>query len=357
MVTMVMMIVISLIVLGFAQISRREQTNSLNRQLSTQAFYAAETGINDAQNAINAAAANGTAITPKTGCTDNGNSTSIYYGKINYIVNSAQGVTYTCLLVSTQVSQLQKTLGVDQEWVVPIHPVDGSGADSPLPLGQLKFSWPPQDATVSTSASCTTTANGHIQNPTSDTWNCGYGALRIDLIPVPAGSNPSRQSLEANDMVVFAYPSTAGASYNYTDGVNSSSNSHQAYATCNAGGVKTCVLTVSSLNYPADTMYYARIHMLYRSTGTDIVKINAANNSVLFSGSQAQIDSTGKAQDVLRRIRVTVPIGSDKTQYSPYALLTRDSICKRYSIEPHVAPNYSVPMANTSDTSNGMCKG
>jgi Tfp pilus assembly protein PilX len=144
MVTMVMMIVISLIVLGFAQISRREQTNSLNRQLSTQAFYAAETGINDAQNAINAAAANGTAITPKTGCTDNGNSTSIYYGKINYIVNSAQGVTYTCLLVSTQVSQLQKTLGVDQEWVVPIHPVDGSGADSPLPLGQLKFSWPPQ---------------------------------------------------------------------------------------------------------------------------------------------------------------------------------------------------------------------
>jgi Tfp pilus assembly protein PilX len=48
MVTMILMIVISLIVVGFAQISRRNQRQALDRQLSTQAFYAAETGVNDA---------------------------------------------------------------------------------------------------------------------------------------------------------------------------------------------------------------------------------------------------------------------------------------------------------------------
>ena len=60
-VTMNLMIVISLIVLGFAQISRRNQRQSLDRQLSTQAFYAAETAVNDAADLIKTAVQAGTA--------------------------------------------------------------------------------------------------------------------------------------------------------------------------------------------------------------------------------------------------------------------------------------------------------
>ena len=51
-ITLIMMIVISLIVLGFAQITRHDQQQALDKQLSTEAFYAAESGINDAINAI-----------------------------------------------------------------------------------------------------------------------------------------------------------------------------------------------------------------------------------------------------------------------------------------------------------------
>src|SRR5487761_1358632 len=51
-VTMIMMIVISLIVLSFAQIARREQRQSIDRQLSVQAYYAAESGANIARTAI-----------------------------------------------------------------------------------------------------------------------------------------------------------------------------------------------------------------------------------------------------------------------------------------------------------------
>ena len=70
--TMILMIVVGLIVLGFAQISRRNQRQALDRQLSTQAFYAAETGVNDAANLIKTAVQAGTVVAAKPDCTSTG---------------------------------------------------------------------------------------------------------------------------------------------------------------------------------------------------------------------------------------------------------------------------------------------
>lgn len=50
--TMVIMVVVTLVVSSFALIVRREQQQSLDRQLSTQAFYAAESGISAAYDAL-----------------------------------------------------------------------------------------------------------------------------------------------------------------------------------------------------------------------------------------------------------------------------------------------------------------
>jgi hypothetical protein len=47
-VCMIIMTILSLITIGFAQIMAREQRQALDRQLSSQAFYAAESGVNDA---------------------------------------------------------------------------------------------------------------------------------------------------------------------------------------------------------------------------------------------------------------------------------------------------------------------
>src|ERR1039458_10050844 len=49
----VIILVLSLITVGFAQLMQREQRSALDRQLSSQAYYAAESGINDAVSAIN----------------------------------------------------------------------------------------------------------------------------------------------------------------------------------------------------------------------------------------------------------------------------------------------------------------
>lgn len=54
MVVTIIMIVLTLIVLAFARLVQREQVQTLDRQLNAQAFYAAESGINDAVRELSA---------------------------------------------------------------------------------------------------------------------------------------------------------------------------------------------------------------------------------------------------------------------------------------------------------------
>src|ERR1700722_1988557 len=46
-IALVIIVVIALITVGFAQLSRREQQTALDKQLANQAYYAAESGVND----------------------------------------------------------------------------------------------------------------------------------------------------------------------------------------------------------------------------------------------------------------------------------------------------------------------
>src|SRR5688572_1479839 len=92
MVTMILMIVISLIVLGFAQISRRNQRQTLDRQLSTQAFYAAETGINDAAELIKGASG---VVPDKPDCASSGGG----FYTLTPTIDATNNVEYTCLTV------------------------------------------------------------------------------------------------------------------------------------------------------------------------------------------------------------------------------------------------------------------
>ena len=47
-IALILIIVLSLLTIGFAQLARREQQTALSKQLANQAQYAAESGINDA---------------------------------------------------------------------------------------------------------------------------------------------------------------------------------------------------------------------------------------------------------------------------------------------------------------------
>lgn len=311
MVTMILMIVIALIVIGFAQLSRRTARETLDRQLSTQAFYAAEAGINDARNLIRTAVAAGNAVPAKTNCSLD--ASTPFYGVLNPVLNAADDVSYSCLLVNPNPKSLQyNDIGV-KGTIVPLISATGSNFTS------VKLNWQSKTDSTTPMAGCPSTVTGTFSS-TAD-WTCGYGVLRFDLVPVSGNLNAA--TLGAGTMTTFAVPITSGGtgSINFAAGANGT-----AGALCNNTG---CELTINGLN---TNQYYMRVSSIYQNVALQITPSDA-NGTVATTEAQVVIDATGKAQDVLRRVQVRVPYdATTSTNMMPdNALESTDSICKRFS--------------------------
>lgn len=202
--TTVMMVVISLIVLGLSQVVNRNQRNTLDQQLSTQAFYAAESGINDVLKVINdQLSANPNAkVTPKSDCT-----TSVpFYNGLNPDLNLPKNVKYTCVLVNPTPTVLRYGTVSTTSTIIPITPVDGSG--NSVAVGTLKLEWKAKNNTTPSNNCPFKTTD----IPNSSSWTCGYGLLRVDI--VPTAGVLTVDGLRNNTRTVFAFPFASGGSVN-----------------------------------------------------------------------------------------------------------------------------------------------
>lgn len=314
MVTLILMIVISLIVLGFAQISRRNQRQALDRQLSTQAFYAAETGVNDAADLIKAAVASGTAVASKPDCSSTGGG----FYSLNPVIDSGSEVEYTCLTVDpTPATLVYSSVGTTST-VIPLIAESGT-------ISRINLTWQSKDSSSTPANNCPVSVSS-VFSATS-AWTCGYGVLRFDLVPT-AGSL-SLSGLQTATMTSFLVPLRPGSS---------GSANPIAYTTGGGNNKLGVVCTNTSCSYgitfaAPQSQYYMRVSSLYKDVSLQIVAQDGSGNAVSIQGAQAVIDATGKAQDVLRRIQVRVPLaGSSSNLLSDYAIQSNEAICKRFSV-------------------------
>lgn len=307
MVTMIMMIVISLIVLGFAEVSRVEQRSSLDDHLSTQAYYAAESGINDARAAIVSQLQTGAAtIQPKTTCNDQNGYNFNATGASQ--VSASNGVSYSCVLIDPNVSSLVYDIGYAST-VIPIESAGGA-------FGNLTLQWN-SPTTATTNANCYT--GGQPQRfPPVASWLCAYPVLRIDIADVSSPNLP-RTAWDGNTQPIFLVPYASGG----TASINIGSSQRVYGVNCTT----SCQVRLNGLG-GANSKYYWRVTTLYRS-GFRLTVTAPGGKS--FIGAEAQIDVTGKAQDVLRRVRVAIDLTANSTSPSA-AIVTRDSICKRFDV-------------------------
>lgn len=329
MVTMILMIVMSLIVLGFAQNARRNQRETLDRQLSTQAFYAAESGVNDAKELISKS----TAIPPaKSSCTDAG--TGGYYQSLldNSTLNNTANVSYSCVLVNPAPKQLDYDGVSTTGTIAPIFSGSGSA------FGSIDMTWQSKTGSATPTNGCPTqyVSGTGAFTPTS-TWTCGYGVVRIDLVPV--SGNLDANSLQNNARTFYAVPTKTTGTNTY----NFSTEGNKVI------GVKctntSCTLNVSGLT---GTQYYMRMQSIYQDVSMKIA------SSQGLAGAQIVVDSTGKAQDVLRRIQVRFPISEtgSKNQLPDNALQSTDSICKRFA----AMDGYFDNSVDNVSGDNGLCQ-
>jgi len=319
-VTMILMIVISLIVLGFAQVSRRNQRQTLDRQLSTQAFYAAETGVNDVRDILGDALSAGTTVYAKSTCGLPSGAAGAQYARLSSDaqISSDGSVKYTCVMVDPAPKTL--VFGDVGTTSIVVPAISGSGN----PLTTLKLVWHTKDDTTTPTNNCPNTTNNVFS--TVSNWQCGYGVLRVDMVPTNGTFNAS--DLQNRTMTSFMVPQRPGSpgavsSVGFSTG---GANNRPGVACTNAN----CTMTITGLS---SNQYYLRISSTYKNAANLQISATDASGAVGLSGAQAVIDSTGRAQDVLRRIQVHVPLTpSSQNQLSDYAIQSTDSICKRFVV-------------------------
>jgi type II secretory pathway pseudopilin PulG len=306
MVSLLVMVILTLLTIGFARVMTREKRQAVDRQLSTQAFYAAESAINK----VIAGGITGI-TTPTTICDTAGTQYQL----------SADGlVKATCVLLNPIPTEIVvQDVGQRDSRVFPVRTASGSAISS------MRFRW-------SGGTSVATAAAGSFTSDAS--WGNAVGVLRVHIAAIYNGGSLGSGVAQRT---VFLQPVTVGGR-SAEDIGSPAADADIIPITCTIDdGVGTCNAELTGLDVmaPGAAYFILRVQSLY--TESD-VSICANTCSEGLQGVQVVIDATGQANDVFRRVQVRVP-------YMPgyptpeYAVETAGNLCKQLKINTNTNAN------------------
>ncbi len=327
-VVMIIMAIITLVSVGFAFLMTREQRQVLDRKLSTEAFYAAESGVHDVAAQINS-------IT--NSITDCANTPGKASGLNILSPASADDVSYTCVLVNKTPQEIVKDpVSTDQSFVVRLE--SGTG-----PIRQIDIGWQDSADGGTGNLFVPVTNNSHLlpQKNTNDndtnplTDPNGTGVVQASVMPIrsSAANAITRANLVSDARTYFLYPRSGGAGAAKKTVSWASDDAKFINGNCNDKHPNKlthpsyCNIEINNIGNN-NGVVYLRLRAIYRPVAIN-VKIHDNTGAITpVINAQAVIDSTGKAQDVLRRIQVRVPLSGDYL-FPEDAITSLDTICKR----------------------------
>jgi Tfp pilus assembly protein PilX len=354
----IMVIILALMTVGFAELMRNELNQVTNRQLSSQAYYAAESGINDAIAAVQNGYTQISTAKAKTGCPalQPGDPDYSVFGKYlgNQSVGADNNSEWTCLLINPNPSALDYNPIDTQTPTIFVATAQNHNSGEASGVGTIDFYW--QDASGNSTFQSINGATDNQAYPPSDgsanSWK-GTGVLRAAITPLPNnGVGMSRTDLTNNTFTAFLYPadpshSTQQSTFYQAAGIGS----HGATGITVDGNCSTdhtprfCHgrITVNSGQIAGanDPILFV-LRSIYSKTNVEITATSGANGSgdpVDFIGVQTVIDATGRAQDVLKRLQVRIPQQKTNLPYPGFAANGTASICKQLR---NLYPNGSV---------------
>jgi Tfp pilus assembly protein PilX len=346
----VLIIVLTLLTIGFGQLARNEQQNSLNDELSSQASDAVSSGINEAYNDMTTKQTDGSGCTfiyetcgslttdaSSTTCmsptaTNLPSDSESWQNRI--IGNPGNDVGITCELVNLTPPDIiysDLSPGQDQYTTFSVTTVH------PDRLGTIKVNWGSAD---SQSSYPNDPSNGF---PTTNSWNSSkYGpVLEVSITPI---SDLTRSTMIDNTYVAYLYPSLNGtaqylSSGTYVAGIEQTDSDGPILAgdcstTASTYPCSTSISGFNTLGTAADGPYLIKVTDFYDAANVDVSFVGEFGGSVTTDNGQAQIDITAKAKDVLKREQVRVPIVP--TIPTPAYALEGENICKRLETRPNV---------------------
>lgn len=337
----VLVVLITLITIGFARIMTRSSNNALNDQLSTAATYAAQSGINDAIAYLkdNPAAS-------ASGCSDLIGSSATpgpLYGQSNLSGDEARTTEYTCVLINkTPTDVVYQQLPPLKSQVAKL---TTSGA-----ADKLMFSW--QSTDRSKDQLLPPSANSPLRDATH--WNNQnyVPLLRLSLYPIPSDGQVG--GVQANSKTFFFYPTSAGGNvttlpYSTADGslqnINCGTKNAPSFTGTADYDCNVIISGLASAALPASLGYfYARLTPVYGQADIKIKAENTAGVPLQFVGTQAVLDVTARASSTAKRLQVRVDtsaasggitenIGPTEETIPEYAVRTAASLCKRLNVD------------------------
>lgn len=313
-------ILLTLITMAFLRLSITEHRQSVDEDLTTRAYYAAESGVEDAKRAVAKYIAGDKVNLEENSCDPADVVTS---GELSALIDTE----YTCQLIDLTPNAYENYLDPWEIVQIPLTPEGGATYD------QIKISWHKKGAKYDGDF------NRHKDKllPTVSTWNSNkYPALlRVNLFSTPKSGNLNRSNIYS--VTGFINPDSGSGPQSVVSGFDAKVVDG-ACTTTVADGEYACSITLtlpSGSDFdPSNRVNYVRIESIYRGTNLRVALIDSSSgNEVSIEDVQAVVDVTGRAGDVYRRVQARISLlNQNLFPFPDFAIQTAGDICKNFSI-------------------------
>lgn len=353
-------LLITIVTVSFIRLMIQNQQQATATDLSQSAYDSAQVGVEDAKRALlrlqSICNSGGDCATAKLDI--NSATCNEAVGKLSDIANT--GVksdsevkvqtgantldqAYTCVTIKTSTDNYLGTLAKNTSKFIPLLGV----AD----FDKIKIEW----FTADDLQNITPTTTFSIPELTSDTppllsqssWDTSPGQnrpsiMRTQLIQfnnsVPGfklsdfdiiGPNGSNNTL-------FLYPMAFNDNTprNFSDNARLTPSNGPVRANCRTSLINTyaCSTTVKLPASSNGHMQYLNLTSLYKKSSFKVTLLSSAGNNVEFDGVQPSIDSTGRANDLFRRVQTRVELTNVNIPFPQAAINITGNFCKDFSI-------------------------
>jgi hypothetical protein len=342
-IALTLIIVLSLVTVGFADLMNDNQNQATDRQLSNQAYYAAETGVNDAAQAL-------VSSDHDPNLFDNGNggkkTCKPFSGDTDGLGSNQVGNNslYSCLLIDLYPSELAYGDIDTTPRVIEVNAYNSDSGQTPASIDTLAFSW---KGTKSNGNFLPTSGNGsYCSTLTSQgDWPADTGMMKITIIPINTGSTSllTRSDLINNEMVAYLCPSSAATSGNWTTADYNQPNLNSGANTgiivqgdCNIGSTPNyCNARIGGLDTFNSSTFIVAIQSIYQANALNIDAYGGVSggSALNIGGAQTVVDSTGDSQGIFKRIEARIP-DHNNYDYPAAAVQSMSGICKQLAVAP-----------------------
>jgi hypothetical protein len=355
-----------IVTVSFVQLMVKDQEQATSNDLSQSAYDSSQAGVEDAKRlllldqqcrnntapgSVNCVAIEA-ALTPavgesstscdalsKAGLVGQTNDETIIQQNEGDDNSAALNQAYTCVKIGVNTDDYKNSLSVNGSGIVPIR---GVGE-----FDTVELSWFSKEDTSSTTDQSigfpSTGANVSLPRM-GERWKFNYPSLmRVQLMQMGASYklsdfDDSQAGNKSNANTLFLYPSATGvANEDFALDARRSPTNTPHQVKCNASFVDGEYACKATIRLPApidgntvNRNAYLRLTSLYNGSHYKL-RLKRGATYVQFNGIQPLIDSTGRADNVFRRIQARVELSGDFT-YPEAAIDMQGNLCKNFSV-------------------------